>query len=73
MSPAFFKESMRGFCDCSREAILVFLRGWCMHIYYFHYEPGLEPDILARLSVILSRIRCPMSMLCSTMVQSLLM
>jgi len=43
-----------------------FLMGWCMHVCYYPYEP----NILARLSMVLSRIRRPMSMLCSTMAQS---
>jgi len=48
----------------------VFMMGCCMHVCYFPYEPGLEPDILARLSMVLSRIRYPISMLCSTMAHS---
>lgn len=30
----------------------VFLMGFCMHLCYFPYEPGLEPDILVRLSMV---------------------
>jgi hypothetical protein len=48
----------------------VFLMGWCRYVCYFPYEPGLESDILARQSLMLSRIRCPMLMLCSTMADS---